>query len=388
MLEVFAVTDRSAQLTWRRAPEGRITAIVDGEARRVGRGPQPGASEITGLQPDTRYRIALNCDQQSMGEVELRTQAALKGEPLLKVATISDLHLGQTGFGILRRARHPGDPSARDPIPLRCAKAAVAEAAAWGAQLLIVKGDITDNGSAAQWAMFDDLLSGIDIEVLAVPGNHDVTARPDALDGREELRRRGLYEGPVCRRDRGGVRVTTADSTVPGSNTGRLAHRIDDLCRAVDSDMPALVFTHHHFQNSRLPRFYPLGVARRETAPILDRLAEANSDLLVSSGHSHRNRVARRGTALVTEVSSTSDFPGVWAAYEVHADGVRQTVRRIADPACIAWSDSTASVVAGIWGCWSPGRLTDRSVLHRWKTPRRGVDPSCRQPEPAASTAL
>jgi len=383
-LEVFAVTDRSAQLTWRRLPEGTIAATVDGEVRLIGRGPGPGAAEITGLAPGADYRIELACGGRRLGHVEVRTQAALAGEPVLRIATISDLHLGETGFGALRRARHPQQPATQDPIPFRCAKAAVAEAVAWGAELLIVKGDITDAGRSCEWEMFDELLSGIDIKVLALPGNHDVLGRPDSLDGREELRRRGLYDRPVSRHDCRGFRIVTVDSTVDGHGWGRLEPRLDELCAEIDTPAPALVFTHHHFQNSRLPWFYPLGVARREAAPVLDRLTEVNADLLVSSGHSHRNRATTRGTALITEVSSTSDFPGVWAGYEVHADGVRQTVRRVSDPACIAWNDFTAGVVGGIWGRWSPGRLADRSRLHLWTRPRRKIETPYRRPESAA----
>ncbi len=378
-LEVFAVTDTAAQLTWRRIPEGRIEAVVDGRPWLLGRGGRPGAAQITGLRPDSEYSIELTCDRRSIGRLGLRTQDALAGEPILRIATISDLHLGETGFGagVGGRIRHPHSPLAQDPIPLQCAKAAVAEAVAWGADLLVVKGDITDSGEPGQWEMFDELLDGTGIEVMALPGNHDMVGRPGALDGVAELRRRGLFEDRVSWRDCHGIRVVTADSTVPGRNWGRLAPCLDELCSALDTGRPALLFTHHHFQDRMLPWFLPLGVQRTEGAPLLDRLVEVNPDLLVSSGHTHRNRIRSHGSALITEVSSTKDFPGVWAGYEVHADGVRQTVRRVADPACIAWNDCTAALVAGIWGCWSPGRLADRSRLHRWTTDYSGLGAGC-----------
>ncbi len=127
-----------------------------------------------------------------------------------------------------------------------------------------------------------------------------------------------------------------------------------------------MVFTHHHFENQILPWFWPLGVQRYDSLPVLDELLAVNPDLVVSSGHTHRNRIRRHGTALVTEVSSPKDFPGVWAGYSIHPDGVRQTVRRVADPDCISWNDRTHAAVAGIWGKWSPGGLRHRSHTHHW----------------------
>ena len=97
-------------------------------------------------------------------------------------------------------------------------------------------------------------------------------------------------------------------------------------------------------------------------------LLEVNPDLAVSSGHTHRNRARHHHTALITEVGSAKDHPGVWAGYAVHRDGIRQVVRRVADPSCLAWTDRTHAAVAGIWGRWSPGRLADRCITHRWAT--------------------
>ncbi|MFQ5558939.1 MAG: hypothetical protein ACE5GB_15715, partial [Acidimicrobiales bacterium] len=81
---------------------------------------------------------------------------------------------------------------------------------------------------------------------------------------------------------------------------------------------------------------------------------------------------------------STKDHPGVWAGYEIHAEGVHQTVRRVAEPACLEWTERTAAVVGGIWGRWAPGELGDRSVTHRWTGDRRAAPPTADATPPRA----
>ncbi len=379
-LEVFAVSDVGAQLTWRGLPAGPVRAYAEAldatpptqashkrvdanlfnangvDAKQLGENGWVGAGEITGLRPDTRYRIAVTAGEHPVGALTVTTQPALSGDPLVRFATIGDLHLGETGFGLLKQIRHPDEST-----PFRCAKAAAHEAREWGAELLVIKGDITHNG--VEWELFDELLADINMPILAIPGNHDVFG---PLDGAAELRRRNLFPHPVHWQDQGSTRVVAVDSTVPGHNSGRIAPRLKDLCEAIDTGSPVLVFTHHHFQDSTIPRFLPFGVKHREGTPLLNRLLEVNPNLIISSGHTHRNRIRTFGTALITEVSSTKDYPGVWAGYEVHAEGVRQVVRRVADPACIAWTDRSSSAVGGIWGRWSPGSLRHRCHVHYW----------------------
>ena len=63
-----------------------------------------------------------------------------------EAVVLSDLHMGDGWtFGILPTARHAG--GADDPIVVRCTRAALAEIVAWGADLLIIKGDITHHGT-------------------------------------------------------------------------------------------------------------------------------------------------------------------------------------------------------------------------------------------------
>ena len=381
-VEAFAVEDRVAQLTWRDLPAGDLSVVVDGHDTVVGDAGRPGAADIVDLHPQSRNTVDVAVNGRVIARHEIPTTPELPGRGRTRIATISDLHLGEEGFGLVKEMRETGRHDAA--YPLRCARAAIAEATAWGAELLVIKGDITELGQPDHWEQFDALLETATIPIMAIPGNHDTFAKPGALDATEELRRRGLFPDAVQTVDLEGIRIVAADTTTPRHSWGRIGHLEDSLCAAADTDRPVLLFLHHHLETHAYPRIWPPGTPKRQGGQVLDALVDANPDLLVSSGHTHRNRARRHRSAVVTEVGATKDHPGVWAGYIAHDDGVRQVVRRVADPSCIEWNDRTHAAVGGIWGKWSPGRLEQRSFTHRWT--RAGASRASVAAEPRAAT--
>ena len=156
----------------------------------------------------------------------MTTQPALAGDERVRIATVSDLHLGLHTFGLLKTIREPEpgtDPGPHgDPPSVRCARAALAEAVAWGAELVVVKGDLTDKGLRSQWDTAAELLSALPVPVVVLPGNHDLYrhAEVDPVDaGREH----GLHvvEG-VEHIDLPGVRVVLAVTAIPGRSRGEI----------------------------------------------------------------------------------------------------------------------------------------------------------------------
>jgi hypothetical protein len=95
----------------------------------------------------------------------------------------------------------------------------------------------------------------------------------------------------------------------------------------------------------------------------LDRAAPG---ALLTAGHSHRHRRRTHRSVTITEVGSPKDYPGTWGGYVIHEGGIRQVVRRIADPTCIAWTEYTRRAALGVWGRWSPGQLDARNFSHVW----------------------
>lgn len=389
-LEVAAVDPGSAQLVWSRLAAGRHRVVVGSHQQWVEHRGGPGALEVTGLSPGTGYDLQLCTEHgEVVARTQLRTSPAPRGERLCRVATISDLHLGHE----THRARHieamarPGDttgrPTDRSTEPVaqgrsgstvtahhdrawRCARAAVDEAIAWGADLLIVKGDICEESVEHTWDLAAELLRDVSIPVMLLPGNHD-TGRLRQFEPEHAATARGLeVVRGVQHLDLPGLRVVGVDSTRPGTSWGAVARHGADVADLVRGEHAAMVATHHQPQRFRVPLYWPPGIpgpdARRFARTVLD----ANRSVLATSGHTHRN-VRRRVAGLDwTEVASTSHFPAAWAGYSVHEGGLHQCVRRIADPDVLEWSERSRRMLGGVWALWSAGSLDHRCFTKDW----------------------
>lgn len=368
-LAVFAVEDTSAQVCWRDLPVG--TAIAAGDGSAVVEREGPGAATLDGLPPGRELGLFVRTPGEGPARkaATFRTLAPPPGELLCRFATVNDLHLGEKHFGLLHLM---GDRGGGDPYPLRCARAAVAEAVAWGAEALVAKGDLTYHGRPQQWYDVAPLLAGAGVPVAAVLGNHDVGAK--AVDGRPTLAAHGIEvpTEPFCV-DLPGVRVVLAHTAVPHKHGGAvLGAQRDQLADLLaEAPGPAFLAMHHYVQRFRLPMAYPPGVPGDQGAALLDTVLDANRATFVSAGHTHRCRRRRLDPLVLTEVGATMHYPGVWAGYAVHEGGIRQVVRRVAAPDAIAWTERTRRAVLGLWGAISPGLLPHRCFSHTWPDRRR-----------------
>ena len=310
----------------------------------------------------------MRVDGRAAGTVT--TLAPPPGPELCRLATVSDIHVGDGWtFGILPTVTDPLGP-ADLPNP-RAASAALRELGAWGASLLVVKGDVTHHGALAEWEAAGRLLAAGGMPVVATRGNHDV--RPGHVEGGAALAAAGveLASGGVVVRDVPGLRVVVADATRRHHHTGSVRPILADVLDAVaGADGPALLAMHHQLQRLPFPTHWPPGVLGPESGRFLRALRRANPDVLVTSGHTHRHRARRAGSVVITEVGSPKDHPGTWAGYAVHEGGIRQVVRRVADPRVLRWTEDTKRALFGIWGRWSPGRLDDRCFSHAWSDHR------------------
>lgn len=287
------------------------------------------------------------------------------GEELFRFATVSDTHIGLETFGFLPTVHDPLHDAT--PPSERCLRAAVCEATAWGAQLLIAKGDITEKGTLDEARRAAALLRETGIDVEAFAGNHEVKRKGDVLAPAFVAAGITYTEGGVHVRDVPGARLVFLDSTTPNRHVGSYAHHGDAaIAAAAEVDTPVIVLTHHHPMPMPIPHHWPPGVPSPDANGFLDRLGRANRRAFVTAGHTHRHRKRQRGGVVVTEVGSTQHYPGTWAGYAVHEGGIRQVVRRVAAPDAIAWTEATRRSVLGIWGWWSPGRISDRCFSHTW----------------------
>jgi predicted phosphodiesterase len=430
-IEVFAVEDRSAQICWPGLPAPDLTLEIGGQelsvgtaapawyaqvglrgrvrvmATRIGRqagrigreagrgrirvdgsgsGPRdaagvttvsagaavpagPGAVTVSGLEPATTYDVVLGGSGRPRTRVaSVTTLPPPPGRLLSRFATISDCHIGEPSIGPLGQFRDPKPrPPGLAPYPVRCARAAISEAEAWGAELLVAKGDLTYNGAIDEVNDAADVLQTASIPVEVILGNHDVRGPADAA---RLLSARGLPTVLHPRaRELPGIRLVLGHSPLPDRHAGAIT--LDDAAElaglAGAASGPVVVALHHPPSRWPVQTHYPPSIVWRDSTRLVDQLAAANSQTLIVAGHTHRNRRYLVRGLTVAEVGSTKDYPGVWAGYSIYEGGIRQVVYRVSHPSAIAWSEITRRAIGGVWGWWSPGRLSDRCWTLEWR---------------------
>lgn len=308
----------------------------------------PSVLTMDGLKPDTAH---------SAHGIEFRTLLRPGGEHLATVATVNDIHLGETecgksddtGLGPVIRCE-PGEP----PYPETMSQAAVAEMAASEPDAVIAKGDLTAKAAPEEIAAFFDCYEPVFGDRLHyILGNHDV--------GRGGPR---LWPEPPSTAEvvLPGVRLALLDTTVPGEVWGGVKDdQLDWLdALAAGSDRPVMVFGHHppYDPGSPVP---PMN--EQDTPKLVAVVARRPSICGYFAGHTHRNRVTRMestGDVPWSEVSATKDYPGAWAEYRIYEGGVLAIMHRVSSPEALSWTDRTRAMFGGLYPMYSFGELQDR----------------------------
>ena len=363
-VRVFAVETESAQIVWGDAPPGLVTVRVDGRTWEHAHPGGPGGLSVEGLAPDTSYtaHVVARHDRTT---ATFQTLVAPPGARLGRVTTMSDLHIGAWRHGLLRRMiDRSGHPL---PHATRCALAALTESVATGSELVVLKGDLTNHGWHEQWDELAWVLGHTDVPILALPGNHDVEIVRE-VDAAVALRRRAIHVAePVAVRDVPGLRVVAVDTCAPGHSPGVIEDALPQLMDALaEADRPCLVCWHHPPERRALPTGYPVSIPWPAGVRVVRAMARVRPDLLLTAGHTHRNRRHLIEGVTMTEVGSTKDFPGVWAGYDIYEGGIVQTVRRTLAPDAMSWTEYTRKAAGGVWAHYAPGRLADRCFSLTW----------------------
>lgn len=362
-ISIFAIEDHSAQLVWRNQPEGPVeVALTEVESQKaqtisVDHRGGPAALILDGLRESTGYEVVVGAHR-----LRFRTLPTPPGELLFRVATVNDVHIGSWRFGLTKMMKERPQPEVGSGD--RCAAAAFADINAWTPDHLVIKGDFVHDRQPEEWAFGHALVEQLNVPWDFCLGNHETWDG----DSRAVLADWGYdCTKPVRVTDRPGIRLVMGDTALDGSDLGAVHHIHDDILDAVaESDRPVLLLLHHNLQPRRQAWMVPSGVPGPEANRLLDAIADVRPDTLVTSGHTHRHRLRMHRGIPVTEVGSTKDYPGTWAGYTVHEGGIRQTVRRVSAPDCLAWTDYTRKGALGTWGRWSPGSLADRCFTHPW----------------------
>jgi len=360
--ELMSVATDEVVVTFRTEPGVEVRTSV-GEREFVTTGPYHAAT-ITGLEPDTTYRLEV--EGAEVGDylpVSVHTLAQPKGARLATVATANDVHFGETvagaieGFGDVEIGpvfrSDPGQP----PYPDMMNAAAIAEITALGPDAVVVKGDLTTNGNHEELELFKRAWSVFGHRLHHVRGNHDAYHDPDlAVDS-----------GAPYTVTLPGVTLAVIDTVIPGQSTGCFRGAMRDWLAGVleGATTPVIVFGHHHIWN-------PGSATRHDTyfgihpddSEALIALAERHPAFSgYYAGHTHRNRVRRFSSARdvpFAEVACLKDYPGAWAEYRIYEGGYVQVMRRVLAPQAMAWTEKTRGMFAGLYRDYALGALHDR----------------------------
>lgn len=324
-----------------------LTTVAD-DAAAIHRGAE--VHRHDGLRPDTVYEL---------DGLTFRTLPHPGGEMLCRFATVNDVHFGETVCGIIEGldmgpifSVAEGEP----PYPETMNEGAVAEMAAIEPEVVLVKGDLTSNGTQEEYERFRSVYdAAFGDRLVHVRGNHESYHHLD------------VAAWPHQRIDLPGAILVLLDTSVDGGVGGRLSveqeHWLDDVCAT--ADRPVLVFGHHHPwspESVQRPDNY-FGIAPDDSERLVALAARQPRFAGYFAGHTHRNRVRRfsaTGAVPWVEVACVKDYPGAWAEYRVFEGGILQIHHRISSPAALSWTERTRDMYAGTYGPYAFGELADR----------------------------
>lgn len=305
-----------------------------------------------GLAPDTAHEIE---------GFAFRT-LPVPGELLATFATVNDVHFGEEICGLITDSdvgptfrSEPGE----EPYPEVMNRGAVTEIAAHDFAAVVVKGDLTSHGELAEYQAFRAVYEPLFGERLhVVRGNHESYYRSE------------FAATPYQEVTLPGVTLVIIDTSVDGSPAGTVtADQIDQLDElGARADRPVLVFGHHHVgdRNSKEKADRTFGIDLEASDRLLALFSRRPVLRGYFAGHTHRNRVRRfepTGTVPWVEVACVKDYPGGWAEYRVHEQGILQVFHRISSPDALAWSERTRHMYEGLYEDYAFGAVDDRCFV-------------------------
>ncbi|MBD3647767.1 MAG: metallophosphoesterase [Pseudomonadales bacterium] len=283
------------------------------------------------------------------------------GEEYCRFATVNDVHFGETVCGVIEGSDAGPVFSVGEgetPYPEFMNAGAIAEMQSIDPAAVLVKGDLTAEGTLDEYARFLEFYGQFGEKLYHVRGNHEAYHRQDI---RTEPR--------ICV-ELPGVTLAMIDTVRPGSEGGTVYDEdlewLDELAARVDT--PLLVFGHHQIWNPATPYRSEnyFGIQPDESEKFIDLVARRPAIRGYFSGHTHRNRVRRfpqTKDVPWVEVACVKDFPGSWAEYRVCERGIVQVHHRISSPEALAWTEKTKAMYDGAYYEYAFGDLSDRCFV-------------------------
>ncbi len=362
--ELFTVGPDEVVVTFR-TEEAREVETRVGDSSVVTSGPYHSA-RVAGLEPATTYPLSVgDAPASPLLPAEVTTLGQPAGPQLATIATVNDVHFGETECGLLGLPEEIGpvfsvEPGA-DPYPELMNRSAIDAIERLDPDAVLVKGDLTDRGTDEEYAAFLAAYSRLGPRMRHVRGNHDAMRS-------ESIAATGPFAVELP-----GVTLAVLDTVRPGTDRGRISRAqlewLDDLSASATDAV--LVFGHHHpwdpASDDRSETYF--GVNPDDSEALCALIARREAIAGYFAGHTHRTRTRRFASARnvpIVEIACVKDYPGAWAEYRVHADGYVQLTRRVDAPAALAWTEKTRHMFAGLYRDYALGDLADRCFAHRY----------------------
>ncbi len=355
MIDVTTVTDSGAVV--------HVTPDADGAPVVVHR--------IDGLEPDSETVVEVPdpTDPAVVRELAICTLARPSGDLRCVFTTVNDVHFGELSAGQIDdleqgpiRRTLPG----AEPYPEVMNRSAVAEMSAIDPAAVIVKGDLSLDGTGEEWAAFENCYrEPFGDRLHVVRGNHDSYRHQEAYAGDQRI-------------DLPGITIALLDTAIPGATTGNITtEQVDWLdALAAEATKPVIAMGHHQqwiagtsadpSESKRSDDYFGL---HPDASDRLDEVCARRTSIVgYAAGHTHRHRVRTMtmSGAPSIEVGCTKDFPGTWAEYRVFDGGVMQVVHRMSSPEALAWSEPCRALYSDFgvdYGSYALGALTDRCFV-------------------------
>jgi len=322
----------------------------------------------------------------------LTTLVPPPGRLLFTLALCNDLHAGETVTDLAATGLRPAFSQAPElpPYPVVMARAMTRDAAARGADVLVVAGDLTAAGRPGQFAASKAVLDRFGTLTLSgwlgsgdyviARGSHDQpgtgpehAACPPVGDAGHHDCLRAVYDlphGSLTTTEVGGLRLIGLDTTTlaePGGaiGTDQLAALAETL--AASPGQPTLVFGHHPVTDESASTTIggpPFDLNRSDAARLQQLYAAAPGVFMHHSGHTHRNLRTHSPAAPdveFLEVAATKEYPGGFVLLKVYAGGYMVNFYKSSSDLARQWSQVSSCQYLGLYPAYTLGTTEDRN---------------------------
>jgi 3',5'-cyclic AMP phosphodiesterase CpdA len=212
------------------------------------------------------------------------------------IVQISDLHVN-TVDGVVRRFVNANETLAEAVTAINAMTARP--------DVVLATGDLTDHGTADEYALLAEILSALDVPIFLLPGNHDDVATLTASLGAAH---RYLPEtGPLSYvLEDHPVRIVALDTTDPAKHSGVFPADREAWLEATlsASDRPTLLAMHHPPFDSGIWWMDAITIEERDRLEAVIRRHPQVRQVI--SGHVHRATYSAFGETLVSICPSTA----------------------------------------------------------------------------------